>query len=162
MQVPLDPNISQVVNGQVLTPSYVPDARVFDWLSSTVDSRFIAFTRVTPSGIPDSGGMMHSYTISGENSLYIVDYNNNANYDLSVPIFTSWQKMLIDETASITHLETTNYSDIPYIFASTDDVPARFFEKEKIDQGEVLTMFEEYNVSLPNSRITCIRCDDRM
>lgn len=162
IQVPLDPNISQIVESQVLTPSYVPDARVFDWLSATTDSRFVAFTRVTPSGTLNEHGWYDSLTISGENSIYMVDYFNANAYDLSVPVFTSWQKLLVNETAAITHMETTNYSDIPYILASTDDVPARFFEREKIDQGELQTTFQEYNLNLPSAKINCIRCDDRI
>jgi hypothetical protein len=162
MQEPLDPNISNVVNGAIMTPSYVPDVRVFDWLSGTADSRFIAFTRTTPSGIYNEHQIMQDVVVSGVGVIYIVDYNNSNTYDLTAPIFTSWQTLEVEETAQLTHLETTNYQDIPYVFASTDDIPARFFEKEKMDSGEINTFFEEYNTNIPNAKITCIRCDDRM
>jgi hypothetical protein len=162
MQPPLDLNLSAVLSGIVHTSTYVPDARTFWWHDINVDADLIAFTKVSPTGDWANGLYVPQPTISGYGEIYITDYNNNTTNDLTVPSGVVYQTLEVLSGVSLEHLETTNYQDIPYIFASTNDVPARFFEKEKVDKGELPTVFNEFSTNLPGAEITCIRCDDKV
>ena len=58
------------------------------------------------------------------------------------------------------HVEVSNYGDNPYFFVSLAGSPSKFYQKDKYDNNEVITTFEDNSAGLPSSEITCIRLDD--
>jgi hypothetical protein len=117
--------------------NFIPDARVFNWYDGTIDTVYVGYVKY----------------LRNTGDIFTFDYGGGDEEDLPIHVHDEVELM---------HLETTNFQDVPYIFACTGDAPARFFEKKKRDMKEVNTVFVERNLNLPNSKITCIRCDDKV
>ena len=61
----------------------------------------------------------------------------------------------------VTHIETSNYWDDPFVFASTySGVTSSFYQKDGREITEPETDFTERNTNIPTSKITVIRLDD--
>jgi len=58
---------------------------------------------------------------------------------------------------TVTHFETTNYNENPYLFVAISGSGAGFWQRSQ-DGAE----FEEYSLGLPSEHVTIIRADDRI
>lgn len=133
---------SSTVSGlSLLTPSYIPDARVFDWLDGSTASsyRYIGFTKIIPSGtgIYGEGGDLEgvSITLSGVGDIYRLDFSNSINNNILYPAMSKYDMLAVCSGVVLSKLETTNTQDIPYIFTCTAGENPRFFERMASMEG---------------------------
>jgi hypothetical protein len=132
---PMEPPLVPYLGGEALS-TYVSDSRVFNWYDNSIDTIYVGFVKKNSDG-----------------NIYLSNYGGDID---------GLDSIHIQDSTSFSHMETTNYQDVPYMFACTNTAPSDFFEKKSSDMGEVDSSFVEYNSNIPSSKITCIRCDDKV
>lgn len=112
-----------------------------------------------PSGIATLSGIMNlafPFTFSTSFSGIVNFITESGIYQFSLGTLTQL-------SGYAERLETTNYQDFPYIFISTSGDRYRFFQRDGFQYNDIFdgTYYDRTN-NLPNSKVTIIRCDDRI
>jgi len=129
---------------------FVRSARAFSSIADGNYSRFILFCQDDET----NPGQISMIDFDGYFSPIIDDKPQMYRYQL-----TDYHTF---DTGNVQQVETTNYQDFPYIFASLEGSPSTFYQKEAMYYDDIETEFFECSTGLPNSNITVIRADDRM
>jgi hypothetical protein len=151
---------------------FVHDGRVLDIITESGNSRCIIVASETQT--------------SGESSIKLFDINHtlSSGWDQGGTITFSgieaegetidvvfsgypissiyYSTVFYSFSGYVTRLETTNYQDHPYIFATLSGEKPTFYQKDSYYFGEADTPFIDRTNNMPSGFVTIIRTDDRI
>jgi hypothetical protein len=136
----------------------VLDTRTYDVLTIDTLSRRVAIVQRNVTAAPRTSDIIYAD----------VSPIPNGEWNLGFPNYPGLTFQLLNRfDDQVSHFETTNSQDIPYMFTSIEPfetTASKFFQKDYMKLGDTETVFTEYSQAygLPESKITCIRADDRV